>query len=178
MRIEDNSTGSKAFYKEMINIALNKNNLAAAPEKKLTDFFRSYLFMTCIGGVLLILMVLLGFVKGFDTLVIIGLVITALDVIIGTLLLINMNRSKTRIMNSTKNAALIMDDDGVEVEYSESRHRIKWSGVAFVRVCSESIVFFPKDCTADLMIVAQIKHKTEIMGFLKDNHIQIKKIGQ
>ena len=65
-----------------------------------------------------------------------------------------------------------------EVEYSESRHRIKWSGVAFVRVCSESIVFFPKDCTADLMIVAQIKHKAEIMGFLKDNHIQIKKIGQ
>ena len=78
MRININEKGSEAFYREVVNAAVQYRALMKQPDRKLKDNFKGLKVYGAICGVLFILCALMGIFWGFDALIIAALVISFL----------------------------------------------------------------------------------------------------
>ncbi|SCW26415.1 hypothetical protein SAMN02910456_00068 [Ruminococcaceae bacterium YRB3002] len=174
MRIEYNVQEPKSYYKEIISVAMSSKKLFKNPEYKVPKCFPQYIALTAAGAVVMAALFLLGIFRGFDVLIIIGIVVGALDVAVGLMLISIMFRTLKKLMSIDK-TALIMDENGVAAENTGFAGSLKWEQVAFVREFDECICFFPKTMEDKIMVFAHKKSRNEIVGFLDDNRIQIKR---
>lgn len=115
-------------------------------------------------------MIALTIFWGIDTTRIVVMVVLAANIVLGIILLRNLNRLKNALMNDSRTSVLSMDERGVELDKEgEQVVRIAWNNLAFVRVFDESVCFASKEGTG-LTISIDRKYEGEIRKYMEENN--------
>ena len=174
MRIEVKEKASKEFYEEVVNAMTQYRKLLKNPAAKLTNNFKTYRTSLLVLGVLFVLDLVMGFMWTFDTLTTVSLVVVALAALLCFVYLNNMNKLVNNYLSDTRTSVVTLDENGVELNKTGSQVvRLGWDNVAFVRAFKESTCFVAKDL-AGLVIAVNNLHKDELLGYIRDNNIDVR----
>ena len=176
MTIEIKEKGTRAFYKEVVNVVSQYRQLLYKPEDKLKDNFKKNIFMIAAMG-LIFLMFLYGGIKGsFSTMMILAMAFAAMAAVATALVQSRMNKMVDGYLADDRPSLVTIDENGIELEKTGSQAvRLAWDNVAFVRVFAESTSFFSKDLSGIVLSVTN-EHKKELLDYIKDNNIAVKVI--
>ena len=176
MTIEIKEKGTRAFYKEVVNVVTQYRQLLYKPEDKLKDNFKKNVFMIA-AMALIFLMFLYGGIKGsFSTMMILAMAFAAMAAVATALVLSRMNKMVDGYLADDRPTLVTIDENGIELEKTGSQAvRLAWDNVAFVRVFAESTSFFSKDLSGIVLSVTN-EHKKELLDYIKDNDIEVKVI--
>ena len=176
MTIEIKEKGTRAFYKEVVNVVTQYRQLLYKPEDKLKDNFKKNVFMIA-AMALIFVMFLYGGIKGsFSTMMILAMAFAAMAAVATALVLSRMNKMVDGYLADDRPTLVTIDENGIELEKTGSQAvRLAWDNVAFVRVFPESTSFFSKDLSGIVLSVIN-DHKKELLDYIKDNNIEVRVI--
>lgn len=175
MRIECSEIHDEAAYREMVNASVSYKELINNPGKKVKDRFRELKTYIAVCASLLLLLVIMGIMWGFETLSVAGITLMAVCIIISSYFLYHLNAFLKTIMEDKGQKVLIVDEDGIEVEKTGAQSvRLNWDNIAFMKVLKHTVVFIPKDQESRVMITAELKYRDPILNFMKENDIETK----
>jgi len=174
MRISINEKGSEAFYREVVNAAVQYRALMKQPDRKLKDYFKGLKVYGAICGVLFVLCALMGIFWGFDALIIAALVISFLALFASVRYYMSMKKMLDAYLADERTSVLVLDEAGIELDKEDGQVlRMAWGNVAFVRTFEESVCFI-SDQPIGFMISCLRKYQPEIYAYLKENQIELK----
>ena len=176
MTIEIKEKGTKQFYKEVVNVITQYEQLLYAPGEKLKDNFMRSTLLAAAMLVIFVLSILGGINGAFDTMKVLAAVFAALASVATIMVLLKMKKSLDSYIADDRPSVVTLDENGVEIEKTGAQAiRLAWENVEFVRSFEESTCFFSK---IDSRIVLSVTnaHKKEIMDYIKDNNIDVKVI--
>ena len=177
MTIEVNEKGSKAFYKEVVNVLSQYAMFLSKPEADLPNAFGSNLRQALLMTAMFIIMLLIGLRNRFSTVIIICLVASGLAAILTLVYLQRMNRQVNNFLADDRKSVVTLDESGVELDKEGSQIvRLGWDNVALVRAFKESVCFFAND-TSGVVIAVNGKYKQVIFDYLKNADINVKVIS-
>ena len=155
MTIEINTKGTESFYREVVSVIAQYQNLLKEPSKKYKDVFKTYRNMGLCLAALFVLMLIIGITSGFSALTIVALVVLK------------------NYLAEGGDSVLTLDENGVEIGKENSQTvRLAWDNVAFVRKFEEAICFFSKEVTR-IVIAVPAEHEQEIYDYMDDNSIDV-----
>ena len=174
MTIHTNDPINQDSAREIFNIMSMYATLRNNPEAKVKDLIKSSKFFLILSIAGMAIVGILIVLKGFD---IPNTVMLAIWVMFFLLLLtfnITANkRVKELIANfSGKESDIILDEEGIEIQSDLQNVRIQWKNVANARAFDHIVCVFSKDASG-LSIIATIRYKDGIFGFIRDNKIDI-----
>ena len=176
MTLEIKEKGSREFYKESINVALQYKSLLKDPKRKLKDYFKMYSRYLIICVVLLVLLIAMNMAWGMDQYSIAVMAVMAITVVLCGAYLMNLNNTLKGMLGDNRTSYFTMDDNGVELRKSEEQMvRMSWENLAFARVFNESICFLPKDGYG-FVISTDRRYQDLILGWLAENKPEAKLI--
>lgn len=174
--IKEERSNSEAVSKEILNIRVQGVALVNHPERKLRDYLKRNKIGIIIGGVLLLYALAVGMVWGFDTIVIIGIIIAMADIVVYWKCLASLKKILRDHIESGHTRTITLDESGICVDKEGAVSiSLSWDKVLFVRVFEHTICFFSKDPIVILPI--NKKHQKEIQDNLRENKIKIRAIG-
>ncbi len=174
MTIEVKEKGSKAFYKEVVNIVTQYRQLLYKPEDMLKNSFTRYTLLAA-AMALIFLVSLYGGIKGsFSAMIILTIVFSGIAAVATGAVLIRMYRMVDAYLADDRQSVVTLDENGVEIEKKGSQAvRLAWDNVAFVRTFVESTCFFSKDLSGIVLSVDN-DYRKEIMDYIRNNNIDVK----
>ena len=174
MTIEIKEKGSKAFYKEVVNVLSQYRQLLYRPEDKLKDGFTRYIFLAAAMALLCLMSLYGGISGGFNAMKILTVIFAGLAAVATIVILVRMNKMVNAYIADDRPSVVTLDENGVEIEKTGSQAiRLAWDNVAFVRSFVESTCFFSKDMSGIVLCVNN-DYRKEIMDYIKSNNIDVK----
>ena len=168
MRIEISEKGSKAFYREVVNISAQYRYLLKNHHRKLRDYFKQFTILLILGTAALVILLLTAVFWGvdpFDYAIIAALGISA-AMCAGYLYILN--RMLRAMLADSRTSVLSLDDSGVELNKGGSQIvKLGWDTIAVVRVFQEGLTFVSGDCTGIVISVAK-QYADEILAWLRE----------
>ena len=173
MTIEINTKGTESFYREVVSVIAQYQNLLKEPSKKYKDIFKTYRNMGLCLAALFVLMLIIGITSGFSALTIVALVVLIIAGVMVVVLDHAMRKQVKNYLAEGGDSVLTLDENGVEIGKENSQTvRLAWDNVAFVRKLEEAICFFSKEATR-IVIAVPAEHEQEIYDYLDDNSIDV-----
>ena len=177
MTIENHEKGSKAFYRENVNVISQYRRLLADPEAKLRDNFRQMELRIALCALLLAVLSGMAIARGADTLTVVAIVMMGIVILFCSAILIGMNRTVKNQMEQWSPSVVILDEEGIEHRTENGRiYRQPWESLAFVRVFDRSVCFLPRDISG-VMIYISIEHRQQILAFLAEHPVGVRVIS-
>ena len=175
MTIHTNDPMNKESAREIFNIMSMYAKLRDDPEAKVKDLIRSskiFLIISIVGIGVMGLFILL---KGFDVPNIVMLSIWGMLFLLLLTFNITANKRVNELVTNFSGfeSDIILDNGGIEIQSELQNVRIKWKNTASVRTFEHIVCVFSNDASG-LSIIAPVKYKDEIYGFIKDNKIKVK----
>ena len=171
MRIEVDGKGSKAFYREVVNIVARYRSLLKNPHLRLRDHFRQFLILLILGAAVLGLLVVLVIRRGAGARDWAAMMAGGLSVVISAGYLVGLNRMLKTMMSDERSSVVTLDETGVELNKGGSQIvKLGWDNIALVRVFRESIAFVSAD-RAGLVIALEKKYAGKILEWIKENGV-------
>lgn len=176
MTIEIKEKGTESFYREVVSVTAQYQNLLKKPDGKYRDLFKSNRLRALCLGILLVLMLVIGISDMFSALTITALVVLSIALIMVFVFNNAMRKQVQRYLAESDTTVLTLDENGVEVGKEKSQTvRLAWDNVAFIRKFEESVCFFSKE-SSRIVIAVAAKYEKEIDTYLNDNSIDVRKI--
>lgn len=116
MKIEIKEKGSKEFFQEVTNAAVQYRHFLKNPQRKLQDYFKTYKLYTILCAVLAALILIMNFAWGWDTLGIVAVVILVIAAVFSAAFCSNLNKVLANMMNDARSSVLTLDEQGVELD--------------------------------------------------------------
>ena len=176
MTIEVKEKGSRAFYKEVVNVLAQYRLFLSDPTARMTDNFSSNRNHALLMAALFIIMLVMGINKGFSAMVVICVLASGLAVTLTIVYLMRMNKQVSTFLEDARTSVVTLDESGVELNKEGSQVvRLGWDNVALVRAFAESVCFISKDLSG-VVIAVPVKYKDEIFGYMKSAGIDVKTV--
>lgn len=173
MTIEIREKGTESFYREVVSVIAQYQNLLKEPDKKYRDIFKTYRNMGLCLAALFVLMLVIGFTSGFSALTIVALVVVCIAAMMVIVFDHAMRKQVKNYLAEGGSSVLTLDKNGVEIGKEKSQTvRLAWDNVAFVRKFNEAVCFFSKEATR-IVIAVPAEHDQEIYDYLDDNSIDV-----
>lgn len=178
MTICTDTPGTREYYKEMINVSLQRRKLLKNPSRKIINLPTRYIATIAVGVFFIALLSALGAPWGFDALFIIGITIWGISILCYTAALITVRKALRKAMAAFKPSVFTMDEQGVEVaQENTSTVRTFWENIAFIRVFSHGVCFAAKQ-PSGYMIFVPIEYASDITAYLAETHPEVQLITQ
>ena len=173
MTIEINEPGSKAFYRETVNTAVQYRRILKNHNCKLKDYFKQFQTLLVIALTILAVNVVLIIAWGGNT----TQTATSAALLVSALMcgayLFSLNKSCRTMMENQRSSVLTLDESGVELAVADTQTvKIAWKSVAVVRVLRESLCFVPQS-GAGVIIAVDRKHEPELLAWIRENRPEI-----
>lgn len=173
MTIEIKEKGTKAFYKETVNVLSQYRQLLYRPNDKLKDNFRKNIFLTVAMLLIFIINLIAGFNQGFRAMTVLILAFSGFAAAATAVVMVKMNKMVEGYLADDRPSLVTIDEEGIEIEKTGSQAvRLAWDNVAFVRSFAESTCFFSKDLSGIVLSVTN-DHKKELLSYIKENNIDV-----
>ena len=174
MRIEIDKKGTKAFYKETVNVLSQYRQLLYKPDDKLKDNFKKNIFLTVAMLLIFVINLIGGINQGFSVMIVLILVFAGFAIAATAVYMVKMNKMVNAYLADDHPSVVTIDEEGIEIEKTGSQAvRLAWDNVAFVRSFAESTCFFSKDLSGIVLSVTN-DHKKELLDYIKENKIDVK----
>ena len=169
MKIEITKQGSKAFYREVVNISAQYRYILKNHHRELRDCFKQFRILLILGTVLFVILLLMAVFWGVDPFDYAALAILGTAVILCAAYLFMLNRMLTSMLTDPRASVLSLDDCGVELNKGGSQIvKLGWENIAVVCVYQESLTFVSGDRTG-LVISVTRQYADEILAWLSAN---------
>lgn len=169
MKIEITKQGSKAFYREVVNISAQYRYILKKHHRKLRDYFKQFRILLILGAVFFVILLLMAVFWGVDPFDYAALAILGTAVILCAAYLFMLNRMLTSMLTDPRASVLSLDDCGVELNKGGSQIvKLGWENIAVVCVYQESLTFVSGDRTG-LVISVTRQYADEILAWLSAN---------
>ena len=177
MKIEITEKGSKAFYREVVNISAQYRFILRNHHRRLRDYFKQFTVLLILGtAVFLILLLMAAFwgASPFDYAILAALCIA---IALCAVYLHALNKMLKSMMADPRSSVLSVDDSGVELNKGGSQIvKLGWENIAAVCVYKESLAFVSGDHTGLIISVAK-QYADEILAWLKANQPSVEVDG-
>jgi hypothetical protein len=173
MTIEVKEKGTRAFYKEVVNVMTQYRQLLYKPEDMLKNSFTRYTMLAA-AMALIFLMSLYGGIRGsFSAMSILTIAFSGIAAVATCAILIRLNRMVNAYLADDRQSVVTLDENGVEIAKTGAQAvRLAWDNVAFVRTFVESTCFFSKDLSG-IVLAVDNDYRKEIMDYIKNNNIDV-----
>ena len=173
MTIEIKEKGTRAFYKEVVNVMTQYRQLLYKPEDMLKNSFSRYT-MLAVAMLLIFMMSLYGGIRGsFSAMSILTIAFSGIAAVAPCAILIRLNRMVNAYLADDRQSVVTLDENGVEIAKTGAQAvRLAWDNVAFVRTFVESTCFFSKDLSG-IVLAVDNDYRKEIMDYIKNNNIDV-----
>ena len=114
MTIEINTKGTESFYREVVSVIAQYQNLLKEPSKKYKDVFKTYRNMGLCLAALFVLMLIIGITSGFSALTIVALVVLIIAGVMVVVLDHAMRKQVKNYLAEGGDSVLTLDENGVE----------------------------------------------------------------
>ena len=173
MKIEINEKGSKEFYKETVNAVSQYNRLKKDPKRKLKDYFRTFRIYIILSSVMLVINALMWIFWGTDQFTIAVAALMIICIAMSAAFLHSMNKLQNSMMSDGSTSVLTIYESGVELNKGDLQIiKSSWDNLAFVRVFSESLCFFPKD-RSGIVISVDRKYQDRIVPYIESLPVDV-----
>lgn len=177
MKIEVNEKGSREFYREVVNVTSQYQKLVKKPEGKINDNFRLLKGYILLCAIVLVIITAMGIAWGMDGLTIAAIVLLVAAIAMSGVLLYRLMRMCDSLMNDPRSSVFTIDEKGIDFSKPEAEQiRIAWEHVAFVRVFDHSVCFVSKGVPG-LVLALEKRWQSEVLAYIRDNHIAVTVIG-
>ena len=181
LRIEDNLKEDISFFRQLMNVLTSARKLAVDPNAKISDYRKSMIVFIIFGAAVSVLVFLLGVFAGFDVFNYVAIVLGIVIVIFAAIALIYYNSMVKKLMSKqdsdTKNT-LVLDKEGIEFTSGSNQIKIGWKDIKFMRIEKDVVFFFPEQYETMPVLASHARYKDKIQRSLKEDGVNIKKIGK
>ena len=177
MTIQINEPGTRAFYKQAVNVTLQSGRLLKKPTCRIRNLFLQYTVLTAASAAALALWCLIPFLRESKEAVW-AIAALAVCLLISAALLFSFYRMLFVMQSSRRPSAITLDERGVELKKEgENALRCEWGSVAFVRVLPQGICLVLK---APLRVVLHVQppYGEQVLGYLAANRPEVEVIGK
>ena len=169
MKIEISEKGSRAFYREVVNISAQYRYILKNHHRKLRDYFKQFRILLILGAAFFVLLLLTAIFWGVDPFDYAILAALGIAVVMCAVYLCVLNRMLTSMLTDPRASVLSLDDCGVELNKGGSQIvKLGWENIAVVCVYQESLTFVSGDHTGLVISVAR-QYADEILAWLSAN---------
>lgn len=177
MKIEISEKGSKAFYREVVNITTQYRRILKNHQHKLKDNFKQLQVLLILGAAFLALLILMAVfwgVKPFDYAIMAAL---GIEVVMCAGILYVQNKMLKSMLADDRTSVLTLDDSGVELNKGGSQIvKLGWDNIAVVRVYQESLSFVSGDRTGIVISITK-QYADKVLTWLRENQPSIEVVG-
>ena len=173
MTIQINEPGTKAFYKQAVNVTLQSGRLLKKPTCRIKNLFLQYTVLTAASA----LWCLIPFLRQSKEAVP-AIAALAVCLLISGALLVSFYRMLVMMQNSRRPSCLTLDEGGLELKKEgENALRCEWGSVAFVRVLPQGICLVLK---APLRVALHVQppYGEQVLRYLAENRPEVEVIGK
>ncbi len=176
MTIEIKESGTRKFYKEVVNVVTQYRQLLYRPADKLKDNFLRYIFLSLAMAFIFIIF-LLGCLRGsVSTMNVLAMVFAAVAAVTSLIYLSRINRMVNEYLADDRPSVVTLDESGIEIAKTGAQAvRLDWDNVAFVRSFSESTCFFSGDLSGIVLAVIN-DYRKDLIDYIRSNDIDVKVI--
>lgn len=177
MKIEINEKGSKAFYREVVNVLSQYRKLIADPGRKVKDMIRSVKIGLPVLSALLIAVIASMFAAGGSALLIGSFFVLIFTITIYSVWLFHIEKTVKQMIADKKPSVLTIDGEGVELQKTDEQVvKVFWNHIAFILILKESICFMNSDATGMLIAISRTYQDQilEAVGEAKHSDLVIK----
>ena len=169
MKIEISETGSKAFYREVVNVSAQYRYILKNHHRKLGDYFKQFTVLLILGTAAFVTLLLMAVLWGVDPLDYAILAVLGAAAAMCVAYLCVLNKMLKSMLADPRTSVLSLDDTGVELNKGDSQIvKLGWDNIAVVCVYKESLTFVSGDHTGILISVAK-QYAEEIRSWLLAN---------
>ena len=179
LEIEATGEVTKEFAKEIVNVMMQYRTLRNNPAARLKNFFTADLMMIIVTCVLAALLAAAAVFDKADGFMIACIVIVLFCLFYFISMLISMNRRVKEFVrsNSLGNTTMRFDEEGITYIKKDAQEiHASWDSISFIRFLDHSIIFFARD-TAAISFFCSIRHKEELLGYIRENKIPVRMFG-
>ena len=177
MTIQVNEPGTKAFYKQAVNVTLQSGRLLKKPTCRIKNLFLQYTVLTAASALALALWCLIPFLRQSKEAVL-AIAALAVCLLISGALLFSFYRLLFTMQSSRRPSCLTLDEGGLELKKEgENALRCEWKSVAFVRVLPQGICVVLK---APLRVALHVQppYGEQVLRYLAENRPEVAVIGK
>jgi len=169
MKIEIREKGSDAFYREVVNAAVQYRSIQKKHDRKLADYFKRYRRLLILCAAMVVLLAVTSALWGLDTLDVVLIALLSFEAILCGAYCHSLNKLYRTMREDTRASVFTLDENGVELNKADSQIlRIGWNSVGVVRRFSESLCFFSADPTG-MIIAVNKQYEPQIAAWLREN---------
>lgn len=168
MRIEIKAKGSKAFYREVVNVVLQCRKLIKNPGRKVKDMIKNVKTGLITLSVLLVAVIATMTAVRGSALLFFSLFLLIVTMLIYSVWLYHVEKTVRKMAEDKKPSVLTIDEEGVELKKeTEQVVKVFWSNIAFILKLKESICFLPND-PSGMIIAISVDYKDQVMEALRE----------
>lgn len=177
MIIEANENFTQEDIDDVFQISINRLRLYKDPSKKLPNAFKEAYRNLISGIVLLTVTGILGILTRFNVIDVIAITLSAILLFVSILWLVILKKSykdsKAQYEKKDPRSKIEVTEEFIAVEKDdESKVKIKWSDIGFIKVFNATVGVFSSDKTRALII--PLKYWNQIAEFMNEKAILVK----
>lgn len=166
MKIEISEKGSKAFYREVVNISAQYRYILKNHHRKLRDYFKQFSILLILGTAALVSLLLMAVFWGVDPFDYAIIAALGIAVAMCAVYLCVLNKMLRSMLADPRTSVLTIDGTGVELNKGGSQIvKLGWDNIAVVCVYKESLTFVSGDHTGIVISVAK-QYADEMLSWL------------
>lgn len=172
MIIKTDNPGTKAFYKEIVNVLMKYRRLVKRPTRRLVNMFLIFTVYAAIGAVLLALWLIPPFMRE-SRMAPLGIGISCILLLLSGAFLLSFYRTLRMLQNGFSPSVLTLDETGVEMKKEGANTlRVDWGSVSFVRVLPQSVCIAAKEPMRCNLHVER-RYAEAIVAFLRETRPEV-----